>query len=283
MKYKKFREPIVDVFSVDFKNIKVKKILNYMPAGNDVLEVITNDNEEYFVKIERSKIADFKTEYINIIKIRELGYTKAPNVIEFINNDKNILVLSKVKGSRLSEIINKKNADYYLRRFGEELAIIHKINSVGFNTAKQRVINDIPYDGLYCKLNETAKKYINYLNDNNYKKSINTFIHGDFHYANVLWYNKSVSGVLDWEYSGLGHKEQDIAWSLIVRPNQKFLDSMEDIDAFLKGYKKYGNYDSNKLKWCLINGYLHFYLMNDDKIYRSLLAVLMRKAIEKDF
>ena len=283
MKYKKFREPIIDIFNVDFKNIKVKEILNYMPAGNDVLEVITNDNERCFVKIERSKIADFKTEYINILKIRDLGYTRTPNVIEFIDRNKNILVLNKIKGSRLSESINERNKDYYLGRFGEELAIIHKIDSSGFNTAKQRVINDVPYNNLYCKLDEISKKYIDYLNKNNYKKSFNTFIHGDFHYANVLWYNKSVSGVLDWEYSGLGHKEQDIAWSLIARPNQKFLTSMEDIDTFLKGYKKYGNYNSNRLKWCLINGYLHFYLMNDNKIYRSLLVELMNKTIEKDF
>ena len=53
------------------------------------------------------------------------------------------------------------------------------------------------------------------------------------------------------------------------------MDNKEDIDDFLNGYKTIGNYDNEKLKWCIINAYCHFYLMNKDIKYReSLLNTL---------
>ena len=39
----------------------------------------------------------------------------------------------------------------------------------------------------------------------------------------ILWNNKKISAVLDWELSGIGNKEFDIAWAIINRPSQKFL------------------------------------------------------------
>ena len=281
MKYKKFRNLKVDIYDIKFKKIKIKKILNFMPAGNDVIEILSEDNQNYFVKIERSEVADFNAEYNNILKLKKVNYSKVPEIVEFIDiANLKCLVLKKIEGKRLNDIVNQNNKDYYLYNLGMELAIIHSIDSKTFNTSRQRVVNDIPYDGLYCKVDRKVQKYVNFLVDNDYDKNLNTFIHGDFHYANVLWKNKKISGILDWEYSGLGHKEQDIAWSLIVRPNQKFLNSIEDIFIFLRGYKQYGNYDGDKLKWCLINGYLHFYLMNDDSEYKKLLIQLMNTVMK---
>lgn len=36
----------------------------------------------------------------------------------------------------------------------------------------------------------------------------------------------------------------------------------KDWNAFLEGYKSIGKYNKDKLRWCLINCMLHFYLMN---------------------
>ena len=58
--------------------------------------------------------------------------------------------------------------------------------------------------------------------------------------------------------------------------NQLFLDNLNDIKCFLKGYKKENNYDEKKLKWCLINSYLHFYLMNNDINYKNKLLELLK-------
>ena len=60
----------------------------------------------------------------------------------------------------------------------------------------------------YKYMDEFLKPYLIYLQENNIQKDGSTFIHGDFHYANVLWKQNDISGVLDWEYSGRGFKEQ---------------------------------------------------------------------------
>lgn len=277
MKYKKFRDLKIDITKVPFTKFSIKEILNYMPAGNDVIEIKTKNNQNYIIKIERSKMADFLSEFKNINYVKESKYDKLPSIVEFYNKQGiKCLVEEKVKGKRLSEIINSKNKDKYLYKMGYELAIIHNINcKCELSIAKQRVINQMPYDNLYCKFDGKTDKYLNYLKKYDYKKNMDTFIHGDYHYGNILWYNGKVASVLDWEYSGKGHKEQDIAWALCLRPQQKFLNSLEDIKIFLDGYKKLGEYDSKKLKWCLINGYLHFYLMNKDINYKQKIIKLM--------
>jgi len=66
------------------------------------------------------------------------------------------------------------------------------------------------------------------------------------------------------EYSGLGFKEQDIAWACILRPGQKFMNTIDDINNFLEGYNTLGRFDYDKFKWCYINGSIHFYLMNNN-------------------
>ena len=43
------------------------------------------------------------------------------------------------------------------------------------------------------------------------------------------------------------------------------MDNMSDYKYFLKGYNSINNFDYIKLKWCLINGLLHFYLMNKNE------------------
>ena len=126
------------------------------------------------------------------------------------------------------------------------------------------------------------KEYIKFLEDNDFKKELTTFIHGDFHYANVLWLNNDINGVIDWQYSGIGLREQDIAWACTLRPGQKFMDTMEDIQTFLKGYSEKEKFDIEKLRWCLINSYCHFYLMNENnEDYKNKLLILLRNCMEE--
>lgn len=268
--YEKWRELDIDPFDIEFKKIKIRDIISYPPAGNDVVECVCaiDDNiENIFIKIERSKVCDFITEtyILNYLK-KNKYYNKIPAVIESGKyNNKNYIVLNKIDGERLSDIINKGISldlkKELLYKYGRELAIIHNINISDFDIAKQRIINDIPNKDIYNNFDD-IKESIDYLNENKPNIKYDTFIHGDFHYGNLLWHDNEIIGVLDWEYGGKGFKEQDIAWSCILRPGQKFMDNIEDINDFLKGYSSVGNYDIDKFKWCLINGYCHFYLMN---------------------
>ena len=287
-RYEKWRELSIEPSIIPFKFGKLNEILSYLPAGNDVLECkfeVNNKIIELFLKIERSKVVDFETEvkHLNILKDKK-NYKKIPIVIEdgYIENKKYI-VLEKKDGNRLSEILETKITEEekseYLIKYGKELATIHKINQNDFSDAKIRVINEIPTNEIY-KIPEALLPYIKYLKENNFEKKPNSFIHGDFHYANILWKNKNIEAVLDFEYSGKGLKEQDIAWACILRPTQKFMNKLDDIQNFIKGYHSVNDFDFLKFKWCLINGYCHFYLMNqENEDYKTKLISLLKEII----
>lgn len=209
-----------------------------------------------------------------------------PKVLDSgIHDDKTYIVLSKIEGEKLSDIF-KENLDIdkekYLYLYGESLAKIHKLN-IDWNLARTRDINDYPDINFYKELDDWENKVIKYLKETKPQTiTYNTFIHGDFHFVNILWDNYEITGILDWEYSGMGFMEQDIAWSLILRPGQKFMDNINDVNSFLEGYKSTNNYDNEKLKWCYINGTMHFYLMNrnkNDNIYLDKLKQIINYSI----
>lgn len=281
--YEKWRELGIDPFSIKYKNIKILKIISYPPAGNDVIEceiLFNNRKVNAFIKYERSKMANFDTEFENLQKLSSMMlYDKIPKVYEFGNiKEKKYLVLEKIEGERLSDIFHVTNGkDEYLKKYGRELALIHNIPFSYFKTAKMRGINDYPKSSDYKNIDDFIKPYINYLKENKPVFNYDTFIHGDFHYANVLWLNGRVNGVIDFEYSGRGFKEQDIAWCCVKRPTQYFMDDVNDIKSFLQGYLEIGNFDRKKFYWCLVNAYCHFYLMNyrDERYLQKIKKLLI--------
>lgn len=282
MIYKKYRELTIDLFSIQYKNIKLKKIISYPPAGNDVVEAIAdikNKEENVYIKFERSKMANFETEYKHLKLLSDINIF--PKVIEFGSvNGKNYIILEKIEGDRLSDIFkqDKKDKETYLKEYGKTLSQIHNIKNRGFDKAFQRPINEVPKN--YKNSDEFSEKIIKYLEENKIEKDNKTFIHGDFHYANVLFKNQKVNGIIDLEYSGLGFKEQDIAWALILRPGQKFMDNIDDINLFLDGYRSKNNFEYDKFKWCYINGSIHFYLMNyENEEYKQKIRNLIEKII----
>lgn len=265
----KWRDSLINLDDIKFKNIKIEKIISYPPAGNDVFECIgkyKNKNLDFIIKSERGNFANFKNEIAALERLQTIALV--PKVLEHgtINNH-TYIVLSKIDGDKLSDIFREDktaNKNKYLYNYGKELAKIHNFN-IKWENAKIRDINNAPCKEKYKDLNKWEKEIIDYLNKNEPNIDNSTFIHGDFHYGNILWNNYSVTGILDWEYAGNGFKEQDIAWALILRPGQEFMDNKNDWDQFLNGYKSLNTYDEKKLKWCLINGMMHFYLMNRDK------------------
>ena len=287
MIYKKYRELSINFFDIDFKNIKLEKIISYPPAGNDVVEAIVlykGTKKNVIIKYERSKMAFFDTEnyHLNILKD---FLVEVPKVIEFGKyNDKNYIVLEKKCGSRLSEIFSNsiENKEILLKEYGRSLSKIHSIKNSRFLKALQRPINDYPKD--YKNYDDYSKKIIKWLIEHNIENDFNTFIQGDFHYANVLFADNKVSGIIDLEYSGMGFKEQDIAWACVLRPGQKFMDNFTDIKNFIEGYKFVNTFNFNKFKWCYINSSIHFYLMNiENEEYKNNLRILLDTIIKEDF
>lgn len=287
--YEKWRDLDIDPFKIPFQAIKIKKIVSYPPAQNDVIECLCDYNKKdinVVIKVERSKMAEFEVEINHLKELENLK--NIPNLIEYGKyNNKNYIVLEKVDGERLSDIfktnINDKDKEIYLYNYGKELANIHNLKIKNARNAKLRVINDYPKLENYSNIPEELEIYINYLKDNNCLKNYNTFIHGDFHYANILWKDFKPTGLLDWEYSGYGFKEQDIAWACILRPTQYFMDNLNSIQVFLKGYLEIGEFNKESLRWCLINGYCHFYLLNlNNEIYKEKLLFLIKEIYNKN-
>lgn len=273
-----FRKLDIEPQNIKFRKIKFIKVIKQLPAGNDVLECLVIYKKRYqkvIIKLEKSLMADFESE-IMTIEFLKGKYNKLPKIIEYGKyNNKFYIVYKKESGNKLSQIFkkNQKQREKLLTKLGEELAIIHLFNGC-CRISKKRVINYIPTDDIY-KPSKDVKKYINWLKENQISYNNDTFIHGDFHYGNVLFEDNKINKVIDYEYSGLGLKEQDIAWALVLRPNQKFLDNMRDINYFLNGYLSYGKYDLKKLIWCYINACIHFHLMNNDIEYKNKLIFLM--------
>ena len=287
----KWRESINNINDINFKKIKFKKIISYPPAGNDVFECIGeyNDREINFVfKSERGTFANFSNEIDVLPKVSK--YFPVPKIIETGKSNNHIfIVMQKINGEKLSDIFKENpevNQNDYLYEYGKALAKIHKTN-IECGKAKIRNINDYPKKETYSKFDEWELKIVNYLKNEKPKKiDYNTFIHGDFHYGNILWNKNKIVAILDWEYSGIGFKEQDIAWALLLRPGQQFMDIEENIKSFLQGYISINNYDEKKLKWCYINGLLHFYLMNkknNDIKYLKKLKLIINKIVDGEY
>lgn len=280
---KKWRESLIDPREIKFNtDLKILSIVSYPPAGNDVFECIGSFNSKvvhFFLKISRGSFSNIINEAKILMKLKDYNIN-VPEVLDYGNyKGYDYIVTKKSYGSKMSNLIKRgHNSMDYMYNYGALLAKIHSL-SIDSEKAKQRKINDI----IEININEykELEKFYNYLIKNKIEKNYNTFIHGDFHYGNLLFRNNDISCVLDFEYSGLGFKEQDIAWAIALRPTQLFLTTKKEINEFLKGYKSIGDFDYNKFLWCYINASLHFYKMNSNNTeYKKRILKLLENIME---
>ena len=120
-----------------------------------------------------------------------------------------------------------------------------------------------------------------YLIKNKPDKVNECFCHGDFHYANILWRNKKIVAVLDWELSGLGNREFDIAWAIINRSSQSFLKTQAEVDEFIKGYKSLQNCDKNLVEYYMILIYSHFISLDKKNLeYKKFVKQVLKEKLK---
>lgn len=83
---------------------------------------------------------------------------------------------------------------------------------------------------------------------------------------------KHIPSILDSELSGLGNKEFDIAWAMILRPGQRFMNGDEESSLFMDGcqLKVWCNRDYVKYYMLLI--YLYFYKIGKTYLKYSLMS-----------
>lgn len=280
---KKWRESLINPNEIKFNtDLKISSIVSYPPAGNDVFECIGNFNSKnihFFLKVSRGTFSNILNEADILIKLKH-NNIKVPEVLDYGNyKGYDYIVTKKKYGSKLSNLIKRgHNSIEYMYNYGFLLAKIHSL-SIETQKAKQRKINDI----VEIDINKykELEKFYNYLIKNKIERDYDTFIHGDFHYGKLLFKNNNISCILDFEYSGFGFKEQDIAWAIALRPTGNFLKTKKEINEFLKGYKSIGNFDYNKFLWCYVNASLHFYKMNSNNAqYKKRLLKLLESIME---
>ena len=278
----KWRET-TNPFSLPFKNFKLVEILGYPHARNDVFHVLgiyEGEEVEAYIKIARQKDSDLKTEIDTILK---LDYDFIPQILDY-DDDREFFVVTRAKqGDRLSFVLKNnpsENSLDYMYEYGHTLAKIHsqkgefpKVKDRKFfHIPQKQVLDNFEIGFIYDFLIENSPKTVN-----------SCFCHGDFHYANVLWQDKSISAVLDFELAGLGNREFDIAWAIINRPGQEFLNSQEEIDLFLKGYSSICPFDLDCVKYYMALVYTYFFEIGKNNIdYKTYVLSVLKKLCNKE-
>lgn len=275
----KWKETI-DPFSIKYKKFKLIEVLGYPHARNDVFYCKgIYQNKEIFCFIKYASKED--SNILNEIKIlNSLNFDFLPKVIDFDENGK-FIITEEAVGERLSYILQttKDNSIDYMFEYGKTLAQIH-LYSINCEKVKHRKFFDIPSIDVLKKYN--IEFVFDYLNNNKPNQINECFCHGDFHYANILWNNKKISAVLDWELAGIGNKEFDIAWAIINRPSQNFLKTDKEVKEFLKGYKSLNSCNIDYIKYYMILIYSHFIAINPTCTqYQEFVRKWLKKQIKK--
>ena len=255
----KWRDTI-NPFDLPYKNFELQEVLGYPHAGNDVFHAkgfYKQKQVEVFIKVARQFGADIKNE---IEVISRLNCELLPTVIDFGDSPTPFVVSLAKEGERLSTLLgeNKDRASLeYLYEYGQTLAKLHTAKA-NFERVKDRKFFHIPDLTHFAEID--IDKYVyDYLTAFKPKNINECFCHGDFHYANVLQQNKHISAILDFELSGIGNREFDIAWAIILRPGQQFLNTPEEVQLFLDGYQSLENFNRDYVNYYMVLIYCYFY------------------------
>ena len=262
----KWRET-VDPFSLKFAKFKLVEVLGYPHAGNDVFYVkgcFENREVLAFIKFNRQLGADVENE-INVLS--QINFDNTPKIIDF-DEQKTYRVSLALEGERLSTIVgDNSNMESlnYMKAYGNTLAKIHQLKG-DFKPVKNRKFFHIPTKE-YFEENNLRLDVYEYLTSNAKTNKNLCFCHGDFHYANILWKDKLMTGILDFELSGIGIREFDIAWAIINRPGQRFMNTQIEIDTFLNGYSMLERFDVKSVYYYMIQIYCWFYPLGEDEYH----------------
>jgi len=271
----KWRETI-DLSSISFNQIIIDEVLGYPHAGNDVFHVriyYQGNKLNAFIKVERQYGADIPNE-VNVIS--SLPLPCVPRILDYSLTEPRYIVTKEAAGKKLSAIvIDNPNIDVkkYLFKQGAMLSELHNLKPE-CDPVKDRKFFHIPTQE-FCDKHNLSNVHL-FLVSNQPSEHIKCFVHGDFHYANILWENAEISCILDYELAGLGIREFDMAWSVLLRPGQKYLLSMSEVDAFLQGYNN--SFSTSSFYYWYINIATHFYPLGD-KEYQENIKRLIREAI----
>lgn len=272
----------IDPASLPLKKVRIRRILGYPHAGNQVFQLLGDmDGKEdcFYLKYAHRPEANFKNEVEIIQRLRS---PLLPEVVEYDAEDYRYEVTRQIEGKRLSVILweaGMTNGMEYMAEYGRTLAQLH--GAAGdFPDARRRRFHEIP-DG--ATLDQNGMTEVGeWLRANHPRRVNRCFVHGDFHYANLLWREGKLSGILDFELAGMGNREFDIAWAMILRPGQKFMQTREERQEFLKGYASLGSCDPALVRYYMVLIYTYFLKAGDEAYEQFIRREIRRYMAECD-
>lgn len=278
----KWRETC-DPFSLPYRRFQPIKILGYPHAGNDVFCIwgmYRGEEVTAFVKVARQAEANIENE---VAILSRLHLPVTPRIIDYGLDELPFSVTLELPGERLSAILGSNDTMEslsYLPEYGATLAKLHKLNVPA---------QDAPFRRFYLAPKKEILESLGLASLRKYfahppKRIVKCFCHGDFHYANILWSQHHISGILDFELAGCSNRDFDIAWAMFVRPGQRFFKTDAEQQAFLSGYAEFGAYDPAAVRYYMAQCYVHFLQMSgDDQEYCDYVRTwLSRLALERD-
>ena len=271
----KWRET-ADPFALPLKKFRVREVLGYPHAGNDVFYAAGTYLDRpcsAFVKAERQAGADLANE---AAALEALPYPYKPRLLEYVPGPPACLVTEACGGERLSVIAERRGPGgvlAYMEPYGAALAALHGLD-LPWSEVKHRRFLDLPPEDYLEKYALTG--YADFLSGHPPVGEGRCLIHGDFHYANILWRDGGVSAVLDYELSGRGIREFDLAWAVVLRPGQRFLRTPEELEGFLGGYGGKQAFSPPAFRYYYMLAALWFWSMGDEAYRRDLGRLLDR-------
>lgn len=252
-----------DVFALGYHGFRPTEILGYPHAGNDVFHVkgdYRGGTVTAYVKAERRGGGLPAREAAVLGK---LDFPCIPQVLDAGDTPVSFLVTGELPGRRLSVLLGDNGGGAllsYMEEYGETLARLHWLTpDVG--PAPERRFMHTPEAETLEKL---GLSHLRSFFEKRPGEGERVFCHGDFHYANLLWDDHRISGILDFELAGWGDRDFDIAWALILRPGQTFMRTRAERLRFLEGYQKYGSVDTDRVAYFMAQIYTYFLSFSQD-------------------
>ena len=246
----------VDPFSLSFHAFQPTEILGYPAARNDVfhLKGLYEGREiTAYLKAARVKEANIENE---VALLRQLHLPCIPRVLDTGENP-SFVVTEELPGLRLS-VLAGKNEDMaslsYMEAYGETLARFHQLTPTAGPMALRRFHQPPPQE----MLSELQLSHLKDFFAAVPQPGDTVFCHGDFHYANLLWKDHRISAILDFELSGYGDRNVDIAWAIFRRHGQTFMKTDEETQRFLAGYAKHNSFDPQAVTYYMAQFYVYF-------------------------
>lgn len=265
----------IDPFTLPLEKFRLSEVMGYPHAGNDVFYAAgeyEGRSCRAFIKAERQTGADLRNE---AAVLQSLPYPCKPRLLEYIPGPPACLVTEERGGDRLSVIVKnagRSEALEYMEPYGAALAQLHSLE-LPWTDVKHRRFFDLPqpdYLERHC-----LEEFAAFLSNHPPEGESRCFVHGDFHYANILWKDGRISAVLDYELAGHGVREFDLAWAVVLRPGQEFLKTREELERFLEGYRASQNFSYPAFRYYYILAALRFYGMGGED-YRQDLRRIMK-------